>query len=161
MPVKIPLFSLERAIRELGVKLCGNSVEKTRRESRREGNDLKCHMPGAPGWLVKHLTSAQVIISQFVSSSPLSGSGADSSEPGACFRFWGSVSPFLCPSPTHALCLSQKQYTLKKIFKCHMSEDIEINSTIPYLSLKKEQRSLSHMTRRKKARKGVCTEAWV
>ena len=47
-------------------------------------------------------TSAQVMISRSMSSSPC----ADSSEPGACFRFCVSLS--LCPSPTHALSLSLK-----------------------------------------------------
>ena len=45
--------------------------------------------------LVERLTSAQVMISRLVSSSPTSGSGADSLEPGACFGFCVSLS--LCP----------------------------------------------------------------
>ena len=54
---------------------------------------------------VKHLTLAQVMISQFVGSSPVSGSvlTAQSLEPAL-----DSVSPSLCPSPTHALSLSFK-----------------------------------------------------
>ena len=54
---------------------------------------------------VKHLTSAQVTISQYVGSSPASGSmlTARSPEPAS-----DSVSPSLRPSPTHALFLSQK-----------------------------------------------------
>ena len=54
--------------------------------------------------LVKCLTSAQV--RGFKSRVGLC---ADSSEPGACFRF--CVSPSLCPSPAHALslCLSLSQ----------------------------------------------------
>ena len=53
---------------------------------------------------VKHPASAQVMISQFVSSSPAWGSCADSSEPGACFGL--CVFPSLCPFPAHAQCLS-------------------------------------------------------
>ena len=50
----------------------------------------------------KHPTSAQVMISQFASSSPASGSvlTAQSLEPAS-----DSVSPSLCPSPL-MLCLS-------------------------------------------------------
>ena len=55
--------------------------------------------------LVKRLTSAQVMISQFVGLSPTMGSvlTAQSLEP-ACFGFCVSVS--LCPSPAHAVSLS-------------------------------------------------------
>ena len=55
--------------------------------------------------LVKRPTSAQVTISQLVSSSPASGSvlTAQSLEPVS-----DSVSPSLSPSPVHALSLSQK-----------------------------------------------------
>ena len=55
---------------------------------------------------VKHLTSAQVMISWFVSSSPASGSvlTAQSLEPGPCFGFCVSLS--LCPSAAHTLSLS-------------------------------------------------------
>ena len=64
---------------------------------------------------VKHLTSAQVMISQFVSSIPTSGSvlTAQSLEPAS-----DSVSPSLsAPSPAHTLSLSLSQNkTLKKIF---------------------------------------------
>ena len=54
---------------------------------------------------VKHPTLAQVIISQFVGSSPTPGSvlTAQSLEPAS-----DSVSPSLCLSPVHALCLSQE-----------------------------------------------------
>ena len=58
---------------------------------------------GWGGWMaqsVKCLSSTQVMISQFMGSSPVH------SEPGACFRFCVSLS--LCPSPTHTLCLSLK-----------------------------------------------------
>ena len=52
---------------------------------------------------VEHPTSAQVMISWFVSSSPTSGSvlTAQSLEPAM-----DSVSHSFCPSPTHALSLS-------------------------------------------------------
>ena len=51
---------------------------------------------------IEHLTSAQVMISQFMGSSPASGSVLTTcSEPGACFRFYVSFS--LCSSPAHAL----------------------------------------------------------
>ena len=61
---------------------------------------------GAPGWLsVKHLTLAQVMISQFMGSSPALGSvlTAQSLEPTK-----DSVSLSLCPSPAYSLSLSQK-----------------------------------------------------
>ena len=69
---------------------------------------------GAPGWLsqlsVGLLTSAHVIISRCVDSSPASGSvlTAQNLEP-ACFTF--CVSPSLCPYPACALpvCLSLSQ----------------------------------------------------
>ena len=49
----------------------------------------------------------QVMISQFMSSSPMLSSAADSSEPVACFGFRVSLS--LCPSNTCALSLSVSQ----------------------------------------------------
>ena len=54
---------------------------------------------------VKHLTSAQVMISQFVSSSPVSGSvlTAQSPEPAS-----DSVSPSLSAPPLLMLCLCLK-----------------------------------------------------
>ena len=54
---------------------------------------------------VEHPTSAQVVISWFVGSSPVSGSvlTAQSLEPAS-----DSVSLSLCPSPTHTLSVSQK-----------------------------------------------------
>ena len=63
---------------------------------------------------VKCLTSAQVMISQFMGSSPTSGSvlTAQCLEPDSDF-----VSPSLCPSPTHALSLSKinvKLFLIKK-----------------------------------------------
>ena len=67
-------------------------------------------LTGAPGWLsVRHLTSAQVMILWFMSSSPMSGC-ADSSDPGTTSD---SVSPSLSvSSPSRTLSLSQK-YALK------------------------------------------------
>ena len=52
---------------------------------------------------VKHPTSAQVMISRSVSSSPATGSvlTVQNLEPAS-----DSVSPSLCPSPVHALSLS-------------------------------------------------------
>ena len=56
--------------------------------------------------LVKHLTSAQVMISQSVSSSPVSGSvlTAQSLEPASDY-----VSPSLAAPPLLILCLSLSQ----------------------------------------------------
>ena len=55
--------------------------------------------------MVKGLTSAQVMISRFLSESqPCIWLCADSLEPGACFRL--SVSLSLCPIPACALSLS-------------------------------------------------------
>ena len=65
--------------------------------------------------LVKHLTSAQVMISLLVGSSPVSGSvlTAQSLKP-----VLDSVSLSLCPSPTRILSLSLKnKRTFKKINK--------------------------------------------
>ena len=71
---------------------------------------------------VKYLTSAQVMSSRFVGSSPASDF-ADSAEPGACFRI--CISLCLCPSPTHALpALPLKNKTLKKI--CFNGENKEV-----------------------------------
>ena len=64
--------------------------------------------------LVKCPTSAQVMISQFVSLSPVLGSvlSAQSLEPAL-----SSVSPSLSlPSPPHTLPLSQKYINIKKNF---------------------------------------------
>ena len=55
---------------------------------------------------LKRPTLAQVMISQFVGSSPASGSVLTAQGAGACFGFCVSLS--LCPSPAHALSLSQK-----------------------------------------------------
>ena len=56
---------------------------------------------------VKRPTSAQVMILQFVSSSPRIGLCADRLEPAACFKFYVSLSP--CSSPAHALSLSDRK----------------------------------------------------
>ena len=69
---------------------------------------------------VNRLTSAQVMISWFVGSSPASGS-ANSSGSGACFGC--SVSPSLCPSPTRTLSLSlslKSKSTLKNFLKIYL-----------------------------------------
>ena len=63
---------------------------------------------------VEHPTSAQVMISWSVGSSPASGS-ADSSDPGARFQF--CVSLCLCPSPVHALSLSVSKINILKKLK--------------------------------------------
>ena len=55
--------------------------------------------------LVTHLTSAQVMIFRFVSSSPASGSVLTGV---SLESVSDSVSPSLCPSPACALSLSQK-----------------------------------------------------
>ena len=59
---------------------------------------------GAQSVELERPTSAQVMISRFVGSSPASGSVlmARSPEPAS-----DSVSPSLCPSPAHALSLCQ------------------------------------------------------
>ena len=56
--------------------------------------------------LVEHPNSAQVMVSQFMSSDPASGSvlTAQSLEPAS-----DSVSPCLCPSPTRTLSFSLSQ----------------------------------------------------
>ena len=70
--------------------------------------------------VVQHSTSAHVMISQFVSSNPMSGSvltawslkpASDSVSPSLSF----SLSLSLCPSPTHAFSLSLKKINIKKI----------------------------------------------
>ena len=61
--------------------------------------------------LVKHLTLAQVVMWQFVGSSPASGSvlTAQSLEPAS-----DSVSSRLCPSPTPAQALSVSNLNIRK-----------------------------------------------
>ena len=66
-------------------------------------------IPSPGSWVaqaIKRPTSTRVVILQFVSSSPVSGSVlmAQSLEPR-----WDSVSSSLCPSPAHALSLSVSQ----------------------------------------------------
>ena len=57
---------------------------------------------------VEHVTSAQVMVSQLVSSSPASGSVLTAqSREGACFGFCDSLS--LCPFPTRTLFLYPSQ----------------------------------------------------
>ena len=76
----------------------------------------KCRSWGA--WVaqsVEHPTSAQVMISQLMSSSPAIGLCADSSEPGACFRFCVSLS--LCPSLAYAVSLSLSLSRINKTLK--------------------------------------------
>ena len=62
---------------------------------------------GAPGWLsglhADFGSGLNLVVHQL---EPCMGLCADSSEPGACFRFCVSLS--LCPSPAHALYLSLK-----------------------------------------------------
>ena len=76
---------------------------------------INAQVSGAPGWLsqLSVLTSPQIMISQLVSLSPVSGSvlTAQSLEPAS-----DSVSPSLslCPSPSHALFVS---LSLSKINK--------------------------------------------
>ena len=62
----------------------------------------KGHLNGS---VIKPPTSSQVMIWWFTSSSPASGSvlTAQNLDPA-----WDSVSPSLCPLPTHALSLSLK-----------------------------------------------------
>ena len=78
--------------------------------------------------LVKRPTSAQVITSQFVSSSPASGSGltARSLEPAS-----DSVSPSLSAPPPLTFCLSlskiNKHYKIKKIKLKDTHRDLEIS----------------------------------
>ena len=69
--------------------------------------------------------SAQVMISQFVSSSPVSGSvlKAQSLEPAS-----DSVSLSFCPFPTHALSLSVSQKMNKRL-KILKKKNLNVNST--------------------------------
>ena len=78
---------------------------------------------------VKHPPSAQVKISQSVSSSPMSGSvlTAQSLEPAS-----HSVSPSLCPSPAHAVsvCLSVS-LCHSKIYKHKKKKDVVSDPHLP------------------------------
>ena len=62
--------------------------------------------PGAPGWLgrlgVNFGSGHDLTVREF---EPRIRLCADSSEPGACFRFCVSLS--LCPSPVHAVSVSK------------------------------------------------------
>ena len=82
---------------------------------------------------VEHLTSAQVLIARFVSSSPTSDSvlTAQSLEP-----VLDSVSPTLsAPSLlTLCLCLSQKQINIKKLFKKMGGPELLPNQSLPLVS---------------------------
>ena len=64
--------------------------------------------------LAKHLTLAQVMISQLVDSSPMSAPAqtAQSLEPASV-----SVPPCLCPSLIHTLCVSLSKEKINKINK--------------------------------------------
>ena len=73
---------------------------------------------GAPGWLSwlslgsgHNLTVGEFTVDEF---KPCVGLCADSSEPGACFRFFDSLS--FCSSPTHTLSPSLKQINVNKKF---------------------------------------------
>ena len=99
------------------------------------------HSQGA--WVaqpVERPTSAQVTISWFSSSSPVSGSVL-TAEPGACFGFCVSLS--LCPSHTHALSLSLSKINKhlkiikKKKYKCFirmLCPEMCLKSCSSYLS---------------------------
>ena len=69
---------------------------------------------------VKHPTSAQVLISRFMSSSPVSGSVLTARSPGACFGFCVSLS--LCSPPAYAR--SQKETNTKTFFKLKKGEEV-------------------------------------
>ena len=60
---------------------------------------------------VERPTSPQVMISRFMGSSPVSGSvlTAQSLQPAL-----DSVSPSLCPSPAHTMCVSLSKINIKK-----------------------------------------------
>ena len=70
---------------------------------------------------VKHPTSTQVMISQFVSWRPMSGSvlTAQRLEPAS-----DSVSPSLCPSSAHFLSLSLSKIKIKKNLNNPLIKDI-------------------------------------
>ena len=62
------------------------------------------HLGGSVGWATDFGSGHDLVVREF---EPRVGLCADSSAPGACFRFCVSLS--LCPSPAHALCLSVSQ----------------------------------------------------
>ena len=85
----------------------GKGEKKVREEGNQNIRLLKTENRGA--WVaqsVERRTSAQVMISTAREFEPRIGLWADSSEPGAGLGFWVSLSS--CPSPSHALSLSQK-----------------------------------------------------
>ena len=61
------------------------------------------HLGGSVGYASNFGSGHDLMVCEF---EPHVGLCADSSEPGACFRFCVSVS--LCPVPTHTLSLSHK-----------------------------------------------------
>ena len=65
--------------------------------------ELELEMEPTVGWVSDFGSGHDLTVREF---QPCVGLCADGSEPGACF--WFCVSLSLCPSPTHALSLSQK-----------------------------------------------------
>ena len=63
----------------------------------------KGRLGGSVGWASDFNSGRDLAVREF---EPHVGLWADGSEPGACFRFYVSLS--LCPSPIHALCLKNK-----------------------------------------------------
>ena len=86
---------------------------------------------------VKYLTSAQVTIPPSVEFKTLTGLCADSSEPGAGFKFCVSLS--LCPSPAPL----KSKYQLKKFFK--------LTDTIHWINRIKEEKLYDHLNRCRKS----------
>ena len=83
--------------------------KQTKKQKEKKRKDIKKKKKKWGSWVVQmvgHTTSAQVMFSWLVSSSPASVSvpTAQRLEPGDCFRFCISVS--LCPFPSGAVCLS-------------------------------------------------------
>ena len=62
------------------------------------------HMSSSVGWASDFGSGHDLVVREF---EPRMGLCVDSSEPGACFGFCGSLS--LCPSPAHTLSLSVSQ----------------------------------------------------
>ena len=108
-PTSGSLLSAQSLLRTLCLSLCPSPVHSHSLSCSLSKINIKKKKDWGT-WVaqsVKHLTSAQVMISRFVSSSPTSGSAltAQSLEPAL-----DSVSrtPPFCPSPAHALSLSHK-----------------------------------------------------
>ena len=78
---------------------------------------------------VKHLTSAQVMISQFVYLSPALGSALTAKSLESALDF---VSPSLalCPSPTHVLSLSLSKINKLKKIKIKQNRKIKLAMVI-------------------------------